>query len=99
MLEQKRNPHHSRIRLFFALMLAMAAVLLIGAGRLGDSMATRQTEQEQMRMQWKNAAETLLHRQTTANSAASRKLQILADTHPEYILQSLHLNLRAEQND
>ena len=95
MLEQKRNPHHSRIRLFFALMLAMAAVLLIGAGRLGDSMVSRQTEQDDAHRQWQNAASQVLRR-GSAERQQYHELQKLAVEHPEYLLQAIHTGMRPE---
>ena len=74
-------------RIVIGLILLGAAVLLIGAGRLGDSMMTRQAEQEAAHAQWQSAVKQLL---------LEKDHKSLAMRHPEYILQSLHTDLRPE---
>ena len=91
MFEKEKIKYHSRIRLFFALLLAAAAILLTGASRVGDSMAARQEEQRQIRSQWRNAAKYLLR-----NQEGTRTWQHLAASHPEYLLQALHNGLQPE---
>ena len=95
MTERENLQRHSRIRLLFTLFLAAAAVLLLGAGRIGDSLATRQAEQEQARSQWQLAVQSMLHHQSK-NLPDSRNLQQLAVRHPEYFLQAAHLGLHPE---
>ena len=85
-------------RLILALILAGAALLLIGAGRLGDSMATRQEEQEAAHSQWRKAAGILLEHQQTAGEQ-NRALRKLANLHPEILLQTLHTGLRHEDKN
>ena len=94
MTKQENIQRNSRIRLLFTLLLTAAAVLLIGAGRIGDSIATRQAEQEQARSQWQQAARSFLHQSKDIPDA--RNLQQLAVRHPEYFLQAAHLGLRPE---
>ena len=95
MTEQENIRKNSRIRLLFTLLLAAAAVLLLGAGRIGDSIATRQAEQEQARSQWQLAARSLLHHHAK-DLPDSRELQQLAVRYPEYFLQAAHLGLHPE---
>ena len=84
-------------RFIFAIILTAAAMLLIGAGRLGDSMVSRQTEQRNAHRQWQNAVSRVLRR----GSAERRKyleLQKLSIDHPEYLLQAIHTGLRPEHS-
>ena len=84
-------------RFIFAIILTAAAMLLIGAGRLGDSMVSRQTEQRNAHRQWQNAVSRVLRR----GSAERRKyleLQKLSIEHPEYLLQTIHTGLRPEHS-
>ena len=91
MFEKVKKKHLSRIRLMFALLLSAAALLLVGASRLGDSMAARHAEREQILLQWQNATKSLLR-----NQQENRALQCLAAAHPEYLLQALHNGLQPE---
>lgn len=84
-------------RLLAALILLGVAALLIGAGRLGDSMMTRQAEQEAAHTRWQATVEQLLH-QEKANPDA-RELRSLTVRHPEYILQSLQTGMRPEPRE
>ena len=59
MNENKRENRRS-YRIIIGLILLGVAALLIGAGRLGDSMMTRQAEQEAAHAQWQTTAEPLL---------------------------------------
>jgi|GEM_PF-3063251 len=95
MTEQENIQRNSRLRLLFTLLLASAAVLLIGASRIGDSIATRQAEQEQARSQWQFAARSLLHHYPQ-KLPDSREMKQLAVRHPEYFLQAVHLGLHPE---
>ena len=81
-LENRRS-----FRIIIGLILFGVAVLLIGAGRLGDSMMTRQAEQEAAHTQWQSAVRHLLQ---------EKDQKSLAMRHPEYILQSLHTGMRPE---
>ena len=84
----EHKPENRRsFRIIIGLILFGVAVLLIGAGRLGDSMMTRQAEQEAAHAQWQFAVEPLLQ---------ENGLKPLARRHPEYILQSLHTGMRPE---
>ena len=82
-------------RFIFAIILTAAAMLLIGAGRLGDSMVSRQTEQENAHRQWQNAASLVL-RSGSAERQQYHELQKLAVKHPEYLLQAIHTGMRPE---
>ena len=86
-MNENKTDSRKSFRIIIGLILFGLAVLLIGAGRLCDSMMTRQAEQEAAHAQWQSAAEPLL--QTT-------DLKTLAKRHPEYILQSLHTGMRPE---
>lgn len=81
-------------QLLIGLILAGAAILLIGAGRLGDSMITRQAEQEAAKAQWQTAAERMLRDQEMGKS-----LRGLANRHPEYLLETLQTGMRPERRD
>lgn len=95
MQNTEKTYSRSRIRLFFALILATATLLLMGASRLGDSMTSRQMEQEQTRLHWKTAADHLLRHQTRNHPSGTALRQLFME-HPEYILQAIHSGLRAE---
>ena len=82
-------------RFIFAISLTAAAMLLIGAGRLGDSMVSRQTEQRNAHRQWQNAARQVLRR-GSAERQKYHELQKLAVEHPEYLLQTLHTGMRPD---
>ena len=56
-------------RFIFAIILTAAAMLLLGAGRLGDSMVSRQAEHGNAHRQWQNAVSRVLRR----GSAERRK--------------------------
>ena len=77
-------------RILAALILLGVAALLIGAGRLGDSMMTRQAEQEAAHTLWQATVEQLLHQE---------KENPLTMRHPEYILQSLQTGMRPEPRE
>ena len=93
-MNDKNTKKQNSIRLLIGLILAVTAVLLIGAGRLGDSMITRQAEQEAAQAQWQTAAERLLRNQGT-----EKDLQALAKRHPEYLLQTMQTGMRPERRD
>lgn len=82
-------------RFIFAIILTAAAMLLIGAGRLGDSMVSRQTEQDNTHRQWQNAASQVIRR-GSAERQKFLELQKLAVEHPEYLLQAIHTGMRPE---
>lgn len=82
-------------RFIFAIVLTAAAMLLIGAGRLGDSMVSRQTEQGNTHRQWQNAASQVLRRGSEERQKYL-ELQKLAVEHPEYLLQAIHTGMRHE---
>lgn len=84
-------------RLLAALILLGVAALLIGAGRLGDSMMTRQAEQEAAHTRWQATVEQLLHQEK--GNPLSKELRSLAVRHPEYILQSLQTGMRPEPRE
>ena len=84
-------------RLLAALILLGVAALLIGAGRLGDSMMTRQAEQEAARTLWQATVEQLLHQEK--GNPQTRDLCSLAVRHPEYILQTLQTGMRPEPRE
>ena len=84
-------------RMLAALILLGVAVLLIGAGRLGDSMLTRQAEQEAAHARWQATVEQLLHQEK--GNPQTQELRSLAVRHPEYILQSLQTGMRPEPRE
>ena len=86
-MNEHKVENRRSFRIIIGLILFGVAVLLIGAGRLGDSMMTRQAEQDAAHTQWQSAAEPLLQ---------GKDLKSLARRHPEYILQSLYTGMRPE---
>ena len=96
MTGQEKNKRDFRIRLLFSLLLAAAAVLLIGAGRIGDSLATRQAEQERARLEWQAAVGVILH-PNSKKHPVSGDFRELSVRHPEYILQAAQLGLHPEK--
>ena len=86
-MNDHKMENRKSFRILIGLILFGAAVLLVGAGRLGDSMKTRQAEQEAAHTQWRSAVNQLLQ---------ENDLKSLARRHPEYILQSLHTGMRPE---
>lgn len=94
--QENKNRRDFRIRLLFSLLLAAAAVLLLGAGRIGDSLATRQAEQERVRLEWQAAVGVMLHPRSK-DYPVPKDYRLLSDRHPEYILQTVHLGLRPEK--
>ena len=92
--EQKRQA--ASARLLFAVLLAAAAALLVGASRLGDSMATRQAEQAHARELWQETVRSLLPDRRESGKAAERELRKLSGSHPEYLLQAIHQNPQPE---
>ena len=84
-------------RILAALILLGVAALLIGAGRLGDSMLTRQAEQEAAHTRWQATVEQLLHQ--GKGNPQSKELRSLAVRHPEYILQTLQTGMRPEPRE
>ena len=82
-------------RFIFAIILTAAAMLLIGAGRIGDSMASRQAEQGNAHRQWQNAARQVLRR-GSGERRKYQELQKLAVEHPEYLLQTIHIGMRPD---
>ena len=93
-MNEKNTDKRNALRLLIGLILAGTAVLLIGAGRLGDSMITRQAEQEAALAQWQTAAARLLR-----NQERGKDLRDLAKRHPEYLLQTLQTGMRPEYRD
>ena len=96
MNENKRENRRS-YRIIIGLILLGVAALLIGAGRLGDSMMTRQAEQEAAHTRRQATVEQLLH-QEKANPDA-KELRSLTMRHPEYILQTLQTGMRPEPRE
>lgn len=84
-------------RILAALILLGVAALLIGAGRLGDSMITRQAEQEANHTRWQTTVEQLLYQEK--GHPQTRELRSLAVRHPEYILQTLQTGMRPEPRE
>ena len=84
-------------RILAALILLGVAALLIGAGRLGDSMITRQAEREAAHTRWQATVEQLLHQEKGNPQAGD--LGSLAVRHPEYILQTLQTGMRPEPRE
>ena len=84
-------------RFIFAIILTAAAMLLLGAGRLGDSMASRQAEQGNAHRQWQNAVSRVLRR-GSAERKKYLELQKLSIEHPEYLLQAIHTGMRPEHS-
>ena len=92
---ENRKPHHEfRIRFLFGCLLAAVTLLLVGASRLGDSMATRQTVMDQARTEWINAAKQLLMPLPRQTGRAEHELQQLAAQQPELFLQVFHQELQ-----
>ena len=81
----------------FAIILAAAAMLLIGAGRLGDSMASRQMEKDNAHRQWQKAVSQIIRR-GSEEPQKYRELQKLSVEHPEYLLQTIHTGMRPEHS-
>ena len=96
MTEQEKNKRNFRIRLLFSLLLVAAAALLLGAGRIGDSLATRQAEQERARLEWQAAVGVMLH-PNSKNYPISEDFRQLSSRHPEFILQAAQLGLHPEK--
>ena len=92
-MEKKDSSQKYRIRFLFGCLLIAVTLLLIGASRLGDSMATRQTEQEQARREWTLAAEQLLIPQDRADRE-EQELRKLAAGKPELFLEVFHQGLQ-----
>ncbi len=86
-MNENKPENRRSYRIILGLILLGVAALLVGAGRLGDSMMTRQAEQEAARVQWESAVKPLLQEKDQKHLAAR---------HPEYILQSLHTGMRPE---
>jgi hypothetical protein len=84
-------------RILAALILLGVAALLVGAGRLGDSMLTRQAEQEAAQTRWQATVEQLLHQEK--GNPQAKDLHSLAVRHPEYILQTLQTGMRPEPRE
>ena len=84
-------------RILAALILLGVAALLIGAGRLGDSMITRQAEQEAAHTRWQATVKQLLHPEK--GNPQAKELRSLAVRHPEYILQTLQTGMRPEPRE
>lgn len=84
-------------RILAALILLGVAALLVGAGRLGDSMLTRQAEQEAAQTRWQATVEQLLHQEK--GNPQAQDLRSLAVRHPEYILQTLQTGMRPEPRE
>ena len=96
MNEKEKIRLSASARLLFAVLLAAAGALLVGASRLGDSMATRQAEQARARDLWHATVRGLLPGRQESGESADRELRKLAGSHPEYLLQALHQNPRPE---
>ena len=92
-MEKKDSSQKYRIRFLFGCLLIAVTLLLIGASRLGDSMATRQTEQEQARREWTLAAEQLLIPQDRTDRE-EQELRKLAAGKPELFLEVFHQGLQ-----
>ena len=92
-IENKELPKKYRIRFLFGCLLVAATLLLIGASRLGDSMMTRQAEQEQAQREWTLAAEQLLIPQDRTDDE-EHELRKLAARQPELFLQVFHQGLQ-----
>lgn len=90
-MNENKLDNRRSFRIIVGLILFGAVALLIGAGRLGDSMITRQAEQTAAHAQWKSSVEQLLNQE--------KDLRTLATSHPEYILQTLHSGMRPETQD
>ena len=84
-------------RILAALILLGVAALLIGAGRLGDSMITRQAEQEAAHTRWQATVKQLLPQEK--ENPQAKDLRSLAVRHPEYILQTLQTGMRPEPRE
>lgn len=91
--EKKRfNP---RLQLAFAVLLLGAGTLLLGAGRIGDSLASRQAEKDKAQDEWRMAANSLLVSDSSAEQ--DRELRKLAASNPELLLKAFHRELSPEQ--
>ncbi len=91
--EKRELSRKYRIRFLFGCLLAAVTLLLIGASRLGDSMTTRQAEQEQAQREWVQAAEQLLIPQDRSDRE-EQELRKLAAGRPELFLQVFHQGLQ-----
>ena len=96
MNEKEKKRQSASTRLLFAILLAAAGALLIGASRLGDSMATRQAEQARARDLWHDTVRNLVPARSGSDGPGDRELRKLAGSHPEYLLQALHQDPRPE---
>lgn len=94
-MNEKKTDNRRSFHLAIGLILAAAAALLLGAGRLGDSMITRQAEQEAAQTEWRTAAERLIQHQEK-DRRQENDLRTLAMRHPEYLLQALHTGMHPE---
>ncbi len=92
-IENKDPSRKFRIRFLFGCLLVATTLLLIGASRLGDSMMTRQAEQEQAQREWTLAAERLLIPENRSDNE-ERELRKLAAQQPELFLQVFHQGLQ-----
>ena len=96
-MNRNNTDKRKSFRILAALILLGVAALLIGAGRLGDSMITRQAEQEAAHTRWQATVKQLLPQEK--ENPQAKDLRSLAMRHPEYILQTLQTGMRPEPRE
>lgn len=94
-MNSERKRFHTRLPLAFAVLLLGAVTLLLGAGRIGDSLASRQAATGKAHDEWRAAVNSLLEFDGSAEQ--DRELRKLAASSPELLLKAFHRDLTPEQ--
>lgn len=90
--------NEKQIRFVLGFILTAAVVLLLGAGRIGDSMLSRNQTLEKARQEWDSAVQKILIHKNTGNTTEYRKIHKMAMEDPVLFLSVACSKLEPESH-
>ena len=83
-----------RMRYAYAAMLAAVSFLLLGAGRFGETLSSRNEAKTRAEREWREAAGKLCVAEVPGEKRAWERV---VKSHPEILLRAFHGDLKVQQ--